>query len=208
MLRKLSEEQQNKLIESAIDEFGKKGLTGAAIADIAKCAGISVGVIYKYYKNKEELFDYCLEHSLNVLGEVLDDAVSEETTLMGACEKLIRACQKFGRDHGPYIRMYHIITLTGGEDAMNRAEAIEALTARMYTSLITKEQEQGHVRKELDPGLFAMFFDNLLMMLHFSYGCKYYEERMKFYFPECEDQDERILRQLMLFIEGAFGIRE
>ena len=127
---------------------------------------------------------------------------------MESCEKLIRACQTFGREHGPYIRMYHTITLHGGEEAARHAKAIEAIAARMYTRLLREEQKSGRVRQDIDPGAFAMFFDNLLMMLHFSYGCVYYKERMKYYCPDSEDRDEMICRQMMKFVAGALGIEE
>ena len=52
MLKKLTEEQQQAILDSAIEEFGRNGLERAQIGSIAKKAGLSVGVIYKYYRNK------------------------------------------------------------------------------------------------------------------------------------------------------------
>lgn len=202
MLKKLTQQQQDAILERAVEEFGRDGLERASVSEIARRSGVSVGVIYKYYKNKEELFRHCLTHSIAMLSEVMEGAVSGEETLMGACEKLIRACITASKEHAPYIQMYHAITHTQ-EGAKTYAEAIESATAQTYTKLLELAQAEGEVRADLDPALGAMFFDNLLMMLHFSYGCAYYEERMKLYDPSVSE--EELVRQLVLFVKGALG---
>lgn len=207
MLKKLTEEQQEKLQMTAIEEFGSKGLEKAAVSEIARRSGISVGVIYKYYKNKDELFDVCLKRSLDMLSEVVGQAVKPEDSLMEAVEKLIRACISFAREHAPYIRMYNAITIRADDEAARYAGEIEKMTSRAYKALIQKAQKDGKVRADLDPACFALFFDDLLMMLHFNYGCRYYEERKAIYLGDDRD-DEHIVQQLLLFIKGAFGITE
>ena len=112
MLKKLTEEQQQSILESAIEEFGSKGLERAQISSIAKKAGISVGVIYKYYENKDALIDTCLRHSVDILKSVLREAVSGEKDLFGACEKLVRTCVRFSRENARYIEMYHAVTMS------------------------------------------------------------------------------------------------
>ena len=202
MLKKLTQTQQDAILERAVEEFGKNGPEKAAVSEIARRSGVSVGVIYKYYKNKEELFRHCLTHSIDILTEKMEGAVSGEETLMGACEKLIRSCVSFSKEHAPYIQMYHAIT-HAQDGAAEYAEMIESVTASTYTKLVEIAQKEGEIRNDLDPALCAMFFDNLLMMLHFSYGCAYYRERMKLY-DKTLTEDE-LVSQLVLFLESALG---
>jgi len=207
MLKKLTDEQQEKLLMTAVEEFGSKGPERAAVSEIARRSGISVGVIYKYYKNKEALFDTCLSRSTDMLKAMIAEAASPEDTLGEACEKLIRTCISFARRNPHYIQMYHAITHEPGEKAVYYAETIEKYTAMIYTGIIRKAQEEGAVRSDLDPAYLALFFDNLLMMLHFDSGCRYYSERRKFYLGTEED-DEKMTEQLVLFIKGAFGMTD
>lgn len=204
MLKKLTQEQQDVILERAIEEFGKNGPERAAISQIARRSGVSVGVIYKYYDNKEALFDHCLKHSIKLLTRVMNEAVSGEDDLWHACEKLIRACISFSKEHAPYIQMYHAIT-GSREDAGKYAAAIESVTASTYTQLIEKARQEKAVRKDLDPALCAMFFDNLLMMLHFSYGCEYYRERMNIYCGRQMDSEDYATKQMMAFLRGALS---
>ena len=54
---KIREATKEKILEAAVALFAKKGLTGTSAKDIAKNAGVSVGLMYHYYKTKEEMFD-------------------------------------------------------------------------------------------------------------------------------------------------------
>ena len=97
-----------------------------------------------------------------------------------------------------------------GAEAARFAGEIEGPAAELYMALLEEARENGAVRADLDPGAFAMFFDNLLMMLHFTYSVDYYRERMELYKParaeaDRADRDEEIVRQMMLFIRGALG---
>ena len=59
---------------------------------------------------------------------------------------------------------------------------------------------------EMDPDAFAFFFDNLLMMLQFSYGCDYYDERRKLYLKE-KDEDAFVTSQMVWILENALGMK-
>src|SRR3954452_655449 len=54
--RRRPEHRPQQIIEAALEEFGRCGLSNARLEDIAKRAGVSKGTIYLYFPNKEELF--------------------------------------------------------------------------------------------------------------------------------------------------------
>ncbi|HIR87240.1 MAG TPA: TetR/AcrR family transcriptional regulator [Candidatus Limivicinus faecipullorum] len=203
MLKKLSPEKLDEILEAGIELFAEKGLHGAGMASIARQAGVSVGVLYKYYANKEDFFQACLRHSLESLEGLLEELTSREDKLLNYSRRLIRALQDFSALHPSHIRLYHQITSSSGETARQLAEEIEGLSSRLYTRLISRGRETGTLRRDMDPGLFAFFFDNLLMMLQFSYCCDYYRARMELYcggLPE----DSAVEEQLLRFLESAF----
>ncbi|WP_312094620.1 TetR/AcrR family transcriptional regulator [Niallia sp.] len=53
----LKEEVRNRILHAAVVEFNSKGYSKASMRNIAKIADMTIGNIYRYYKNKEELFD-------------------------------------------------------------------------------------------------------------------------------------------------------
>jgi AcrR family transcriptional regulator len=57
-----TEERRAQILEAALKVFAEKGFKGATNKDIADAAGISPGLIYFYFENKEDLFFAILEN--------------------------------------------------------------------------------------------------------------------------------------------------
>lgn len=210
MLKKLTQEQWTYILETGIREFAAQGFDRANINVIAKKAGISVGVLYKYFKDKEAFFLACLNQSLTILEAVLRDSLSGEHKLLERAEKIIRAVQKTSREHVDYINMYLSITTGSNRKfAPELAKRIEGLTAEVYAQFIKDAQKSGDIRQDADPKMFAFFFDNLLMMLQFSYGCDYFQERFKvFAGDDILSKDEFVVSEMLKFLESAFTLEQ
>ncbi|MCF0142036.1 MAG: TetR/AcrR family transcriptional regulator [Parasporobacterium sp.] len=207
MYKKLDESTINNLLESGIQEFAANGFDKANINQIAKRAGLSVGVIYKYYEDKDGFFIACVRHALRVLDQILKDVYSESTDLSGNIRNLLTALIENAKSYKEYHLMYHEITAGGcTKFAVQLANEIEAFTAGLYSNIIEKARQEGIIRQDIDSRLFAFFFDNLLMMLHFSYSCDYYIERMKIYCGGEKPDDEVIINEMMKLLNAAFGI--
>lgn len=207
MLKPLTKEQTDSILKAAAEEFANKGYAHTSVRDIAKSAGVSVGVIYKYYKDKEDLFNSCVIKSLDALDQVFEEVQSKGRSIMDMTEELITSTQIFARTNPEYFRLYHQITVSGSSLMTPEiAELIEGRTAKLYTGLMKRASEAGEVCKDMDPALFAFFFDNLLMMLHFSYTCGYYENRFRIFCGEdIGERDEFVKEQLLKFIGGALN---
>ena len=207
MLKPLTKEQTDKILSIAAEEFADKGFAGTAIGSVARKAGVSVGVIYKYYAGKEDLFNACVTKSLESMEEVLNMTGNDGGSLMDMLANLISRMQGFARENPEYIRLYHQITVSGSPAGKTRtAELIESSTAGIYEEFIRKASETGEIRNDIDPAAFAFLIDNLLMMLHFSYACDYYKDRFRIYFGEdAIDKDEAVKEQMLKFIGAALG---
>lgn len=206
MLKKLEESKLIEILEAGISEFSQYGIEKTNINIVAKKAGVSVGVLYKYFKSKDDFFMACLKHSLAVLSKVIDEALQGEQKILARAEKLIRAVQKNAREHENYNAMYHEIT-SGSfkKHSAVLAKEIESISAKVYAEFLLQAQKEGEIRSDADPRLFAFFFDSLLITLQFSYSCDYYRERFLIYCGEdILDNDEKVVKELLKFLESAF----
>lgn len=205
MYKKLEDNTINTILETGIDEFANKGLDRANINVIAKKSGVSVGVIYKYYKNKDSFFLACVRHSLKLLEQVLNDAFSDDADVMTCIRRIVYALLEHSRKHKNYNVMYNEITSGSCKRfAAVLAKEIETRTAPVYEQLMEKSKQSKDVK--IDSRMLAFFFDNLLMMLQFSYSCDYYRERMKIYCGEnIMDNDEKVAEEFIRFIGGVLG---
>ena len=208
MYKKLEDDTIDAILEAGIDEFVEKGLQGAAMSSIAKKSGVSVGVIYKYFTDKDTFFLRCLDHSLELLNDVLREAVAEAEDLQDCIRKIVAALISNSKIHSNYNAMYNEI-MSGScrkyaKDLVNR---IEGRSAEAYRGLIEQAQKNGQITTETDAGILAFFFDNLLMMLQFSYSCDYYKDRMKLFCGDAADDENVMADSLTRFIEAALQMK-
>lgn len=210
MYKKLDTETINTILETGIEEFANNGLDRANINVIAKKSGVSVGVIYKYYKDKDGFFLACVRHSLKLLEQVLNDAFSDDSDVMTCIRRIVYALLEHSRKHKNYNVMYNEITSGSCKKyAAVLAKEIETCTAIVYERLMDKAKRMSEQQINIDSRMLAFFFDNLLMMLQFSYSCDYYRERMKIYCGEdIAENDEKMAEEFIRFIGGALGYRQ
>lgn len=75
-IRRATKEQ---ILRAAMDMFCEKGYHSTSIDDVAKQAQISKGLLYHYFKGKEELLAAMVEVRLNDLLVVMEAAVAKQT---------------------------------------------------------------------------------------------------------------------------------
>ena len=204
---RIPEERRERILEIATAEFSSKGYENANINIIARNAGISIGLMYKYFSTKEDLFLTCIARGMKILEQTLEELMESRDKLLIKAEKLIRATCELSRKNENYIKLYNELTAEkDGKRAVALAREIESRTSRIYITAIAQALAGGDVRQDLNPRLFAFFLANLLTTLQFSFTCEYYKERLKIYTgidTELMNEDE-IVTQLLKFIESAF----
>ena len=65
----LDPQKQQKILDSALREFAENGYGKASTNRIVKQAGIGKGMLFYYFKNKKDLYEYLIEYSLNFIIE-------------------------------------------------------------------------------------------------------------------------------------------
>lgn len=68
-MRPVNEDLAAALLEAGKQEFLKKGYLGASMREIAAAAGVTTGALYRYYTDKEALFEALVEKPSRELQE-------------------------------------------------------------------------------------------------------------------------------------------
>lgn len=76
----LPNEKQLKIINVGFEYFGKYGYKGANTEDIANRAGISKGLLFYYFKNKESYYLFLCEFCQNLMLESFQETDFQEIT--------------------------------------------------------------------------------------------------------------------------------
>ncbi|MGI6679488.1 MAG: TetR/AcrR family transcriptional regulator [Dehalobacterium sp.] len=68
---KIREERKKQIQSAALRLFATKGLFATKIKDIAEAVGIAQGLIYHYYKSKEDIYVELIKDALNKMNEAV-----------------------------------------------------------------------------------------------------------------------------------------
>ena len=94
-----SRQRRRRILDAARACFGEAGFAGATVSAIAERAGVSSGLLYQFFRNKEHLFEVVLREIIGdwVRAMVPRDAAHE--TASQALEGMFRRSVEFCRAH-------------------------------------------------------------------------------------------------------------
>ncbi|AFC29576.1 TetR family transcriptional regulator [Paenibacillus mucilaginosus 3016] len=104
--QELRKERCSQILSAAVELFAKQGLTSTKISDIAKKAGMSHGLVYNYFRSKEEIYLSLLDMNMNVLENILLWIHSLDRTPKGKLERLIDKFRSEPWDEALFYQMF------------------------------------------------------------------------------------------------------
>jgi len=107
----LKESVRNAIVEGAILEFFEKGFQEANMRQIADRANITVGNIYRYYKNKETLYEEILLPAERAIEDISRFDTKLNITKISTNEDVNQIIAYVMSILKPYTREIYIITL-------------------------------------------------------------------------------------------------
>jgi AcrR family transcriptional regulator len=156
------ERTQAKILESAVDRFGRNGFRPTSVAAIARDAGVSAAAPFAYWPSKEALFDAAVDADAKaVIAELLGGVGESDDILvwLALTNRLIAVLE-----HHPLARR----VLAGQEpDVIDRVLEVSAFQElRVFLAdLIAADQRHGRVRTDLDPKRAAIGMESITLAL-------------------------------------------
>jgi len=68
--KKMREVTRGKILSAASSLFAEKGLLGTSAKDIAKKADVSTGLMYHYFKTKEDMFNAIVSETMKEINDI------------------------------------------------------------------------------------------------------------------------------------------
>ena len=79
----INNEKVKRIVNSALEEFSKNDFDKASTNNIVKGAGISRGLLYHYFKDKQDLYDFLIDFAIEIVMKALEEkAIWEEGDLL------------------------------------------------------------------------------------------------------------------------------
>lgn len=85
---KKNAQSKQRILEASLREFSAKGYDAASLNAICAENDISKGIIYHYFKDKDEIYLLCVAECFEKLSSYMTDAIKE---MMGSVEQRLRA---------------------------------------------------------------------------------------------------------------------
>jgi AcrR family transcriptional regulator len=146
----IEEKRRSQIVETAIQTIATQGFSQASLAEIAKEAGISKGVISYHFDGKEELVEEILRSLLRKPGEFVKERVSRAATASEKLRAYIEANFDFmKRNRVGYVALVDLWGQRddgGGRNSLN-VDAYEP--SRHYLAHILEEGQRAGEMREL-----------------------------------------------------------
>lgn len=95
---------RDALISAAARLFSRKWFVVVSVAEICREAGVSNGLFYRYFRNKEEIFRLILEYVLESLGGLLADVRGD--TVEARIRHFVRSVADYSTDHRDLVSIF------------------------------------------------------------------------------------------------------
>lgn len=139
----------NRIINCALEEFSKHNYEKASTNSIVKAAGVSRGLMYHYFDDKKELYDFLIEFSVTILLDAFKKDFDWRVTDLGARMKQSIRIKLEVLSRYPYMFDFYI-------GHINR-QVITQMNPEIMSQLI--EIKQMFFRENIDQSVFAEGLD-------------------------------------------------
>lgn len=169
-------ERRRQILVAASAVFSRKGVQTATIADVAAEAGVSPGLIYRYFPSKEDLFTFCTSESAQEIEERWNAPPDGSADPLREFTELSH--HTFEQLADPHEQSHTVLALEHILTAVRNADVAELhLTRENWRSIISKIEGRleaaktaGQLAPELDTSalaslLFAMYWGTRLTKL-------------------------------------------
>jgi len=155
-----------QLLDAAEEVFGSKGYHEATLKEVAELAGFSVGSVYSFFENKDDLFRQIYLRRAEDFMPGLRAVVKGSGSAVEVLHELVTFQVQFFRDHPHFGRLYlfHSGGVIGAESAPQFEPAIvqnfeEAM--ELQAELFARGQRAGQLRRG-DPEVLSRLFSGLV----------------------------------------------
>ncbi|GGA75263.1 TetR/AcrR family transcriptional regulator [Amphibacillus sp. MSJ-3] len=151
---------RDKIHSSAIKLFAKKGFAATSVKDIAEGAGISIGLMYRHYKKKEDLFYELVTYATKGLERLVERFQSEESPVELIQQFTLEILNDLDKDDEYaqfHMLMNQSLTMENQSLQLQNLNKISEELIQQTTRLIEKGQKLGQFR-EGSPSELALFY--------------------------------------------------
>ncbi|TYQ17947.1 UNVERIFIED_CONTAM: TetR family transcriptional regulator [Acetivibrio alkalicellulosi] len=206
----LSKDRQESIFDAAASVFAEEGYHYARISKICEKAGISNGALYKYFKNKEDLFYGVLDYGVKlVVNELYAKHTTKSLSIFDSIKNFLTELVEFTENYRDYISIYSDL----GSSSMKRfaylgSEKFEKEASVYTTKMVRASMERREINSKISVDMAAYMIDSYITFFVYSQVSEYHVKRFDSFYSVEEktlSNDERItliVKSLRIILAG------
>jgi AcrR family transcriptional regulator len=157
--------QRQEMLAAALELFSEKGFHNVSMHEIAQKSEFAIGTLYKFFKNKEDLYKALMLEQAEKFREALTKAIEESTDEIEKLRNYVKTKGQFFRENISMVRLYFAETrgasfnITAGLDREIRDRYVPFLET--LASIFKNGIERKRFVKIADPYYLAISIESL-----------------------------------------------
>jgi TetR/AcrR family fatty acid metabolism transcriptional regulator len=151
-------DKRRQILDAAIHVFARQGFHACRVSDIADEAGVAYGLVYHYFKSKDEVLNELFTERWSLLLA----AIEEVDALKISAHAKLDAVARFIIDsyrYDPELMKVIIVEVTRAANSFGRTHLSEIRRAyEMIAKIVADAQKKGTFRRDVDPEFASMWF--------------------------------------------------
>ena len=151
-------DKRRNILDAAVRVFARQGFHSTRVSDIADEAGVAYGLVYHYFKSKDEVLNELFTERWSLLLAAIDEADAGTGTpreKLGAVAAFIVDSYR----HNPELMKVIIVEVTRAANSFGRTHLPEIRRAYdSITKIVADGQAAGAFRSDIDAAFASMSF--------------------------------------------------
>jgi TetR/AcrR family transcriptional regulator, fatty acid metabolism regulator protein len=155
---KAAVDKRRQILDAAVRVFARQGFHATRVSDIADEAGVAYGLVYHYFRSKDEVLNELFVERWSLLLT----AIEEADRAGGTHRERLAAVASFIIDsyrHDPELMKVIIVEVTRAANSFGRTHLAEIRRAyESIAKIVADGQEAGEFRADVEPIFASMSF--------------------------------------------------
>jgi TetR/AcrR family transcriptional regulator, fatty acid metabolism regulator protein len=152
-------DRRRQILDAAVRVFARQGFHGCRVSDIADEAGVAYGLVYHYFRSKEEVLDTLFLERWDVLVATIDEVAAREDMAPRAQLHVIVSFIVDSYRHDPDLMKVIIVEVTRAANSFGRTHLAKIREAYDgIAGIVERAQASGTFKSDVTPQYVAMAF--------------------------------------------------
>jgi AcrR family transcriptional regulator len=151
-------EKRRQILDAAVRVFARQGFHATRVSDIADEAGVAYGLVYHYFKSKDQVLNELFTERWSLLIAASDEIDAQDIPARAKLDGVARFIIDSYR-HDPDLMKVIIVEVTRAANTFARTHLKEINRAyEAIGKIVSDGQASGEFRRDIDPGFASMWF--------------------------------------------------